>query len=97
MTDLRRPGRLQVGDDVAVEAEPSADGRVYLATLPDGPLVCLEGSATVIWREAIGSRASEVAARVAERVGVPVAEVGPDVERFLTELAARGFLVEDAR
>ena len=83
---------------VAVEREPesatSPAARVYLASLPDGPLLYLDGTAAVIWTEAVTAAESSVAVRVADLVGLAAAEVEPDVERFLAELVERGLLVE---
>jgi hypothetical protein len=82
---------------VAVESVPAKDAdqvaRTYVAPLPDGPLLCLEGTGALIWREALAARPSTVAIRVADAVGLPADEIRPDVDRLLAELVERGLLV----
>jgi hypothetical protein len=95
----RRAARYRVGSAVAFESEigSGADAvtRVYVASLPDGPLLCLEGPAALIWTEAVAVGDSSVAARVADAVGVSLDEVAQDVARFLDDLVDRGLLVDD--
>lgn len=67
---------------------------VYLAPLPDGPIVVLEGIGAVLWRLAIDEGESErdVAAAAARLTGTEAADIRDEVEAFLAELIARGLL-----
>jgi hypothetical protein len=65
---------------------------VYVACLPAGPLVVLEGAAAVIWGEATGGPADGWVGRVAQSVGRPEADISSDVEAFVADLCARGLL-----
>lgn len=98
MTSGSQAARFEVGPDVAVESVPESDAdhvaRIYVAPLPDGPLLCLEGTGAIIWEEAVRAGESSVVARVAARVGLPVDEIEQDVAQFLDELVQRGLLVE---
>jgi hypothetical protein len=90
MTRFRRPGDLAVVEDVA-------HGTVYVATVPAGPLVVLGGPAAAVWRAAVGEDATgddeaDVVERVAEASGVPASEIRTEVEAFVADLLARGYL-----
>ena len=79
------------GPDVGVTL--SHDGTsVYLAHLPDGPLVVLEGVAALIWQEATAAPASGWVGRVATAVGESEEHIGADVDAFVTDLRARHLL-----
>ncbi|MGO4599364.1 PqqD family peptide modification chaperone [Terrabacter sp. 2RAF25] len=67
-------------------------GTVYVASLPAGPIVVLEGAAALIWSEATGEPAAGWVARVAGAVGQVEADITADVEAFVDELCARGLL-----
>ena len=69
------------------------DGNVvYLARLPGGPLVVLEGPAARIWVEATTAPAEGWVARVAYAFDEPEQAVAGDVERFVAELRQQAFL-----
>lgn len=87
----RRPPEVGV---VEGRQEESPEGvPVYLARLPQGPLVVLEGSAAVIWRAATREGApSEVVRTVAEELGTAQEDIRADVESFLEELVREGLL-----
>lgn len=74
---------------VAVERR---EGTVYVACLPDGPIIALEGTAAVIWSEACSSAAGPIADRVADHIDRDAAEIAADVERFIHDLVAQGLL-----
>lgn len=80
---LRRPA------DVAIVEE---SGVVYLGLLPGGPLIVLDGSASVVWHAAQGAARDGVARRVAEATGVDERVVAPSVAGFVDELLAKGLL-----
>ncbi len=76
---------------VAVEQFEDA---VYIARLPDGPIIALEGTAAVIWSEACSSAPGPIADRVAHHVDRDAAQIAPDVELFIQDLVAQGLLRE---
>ena len=86
MSPLRPAPRVAVVEDEAI---------VYAATLPDGPIVVLDGGAAAIWVEACAGERSSIADRVAETTGAPVDEIRPAVHAFVDELVQRGLLVAD--
>jgi hypothetical protein len=65
---------------------------VYVAALPAGPLVVLEGTAALIWGEATAEPAAGWVGRVADAVGRPEADIAADVEAFALDLCERGLL-----
>lgn len=79
------------------------DPHLYVAHLPSGPLVVLDGSAAVVWHAATldrgelfaspGDLVAEVAASVAEMVGLEVDDVRSGVADLLADLVGRGLLV----
>lgn len=88
MTPAFRPG-----SDTGVTV--SEEGRtVYLAHLPAGPILVLEGAAAVIWAEGTTAPAEGWLERVAASVGEPAAAIATDVEAFVADLRERR-LIED--
>jgi hypothetical protein len=84
------------GPDTGVTV--GADGLVvYLAHLPAGPIVVLEGAAAVIWGEGTASPADGWVERVAESVGQPVELIAADVDDFVASLRAHALIEDDAR
>jgi Coenzyme PQQ synthesis protein D (PqqD) len=77
-------GPLTVADD--------SDGirSVYLATLPDGPLLVLEGTSALIWRQA--QRDGDLVTNVAQQVHEHPTSIRVEVEHFVEALVARGLL-----
>ena len=86
MTAAYRPG-----GDVGVTLVHD-DLTVYLARLPDGPVMVLEGVAALIWVEATTAPAVGWCRRVAEAVGEPQERIVGDVEAFVTDLRERGLI-----
>lgn len=86
MSRLRPAPRVAVVEDASV---------VYAATLPDGPIVVLDGGAAAIWVEACAGDRSSIADRVSEATGAPVDEIRATVHAFVDELVERGLLVAD--
>jgi hypothetical protein len=82
--------RYTVPDDVAVVTE---DDAVYVARLPRGPIVALDGSAAEIWRAVTdpGPEADWLM-RLATHFAMPVDAIGADTRAFLADLTARGLL-----
>lgn len=81
---LRRTGDCALSDDGA--------GPVYLAKLPDGPIVVLEGAGALIFRELTSASDERWLGRVAAAVGQHEADVAPAVEEFVADLRARGLV-----
>jgi hypothetical protein len=80
------------GPDAGVTV--SDDGMsVYVARLPGGPLLVLDGAAALIWAEATTAPATGWVARVAELVGQPEDAITADVRAFVGDLSARELLV----
>jgi len=96
---MTTPGtsRLRVPDNVAVilstpSSEVDADqGHAYVAAIPDGPLVVLDGPAFVIWKVAEGEE-DTVVSRVAELTATSPGSIRADVEHFVERLVEQGFL-----
>ena len=87
----RLPERLAWVDD----APGGEDANVYLAHVPDGQPLVLRGSARSIWLVAQESRdAQELAAVLADAVGLPASRIAPEVSAFLDELVTDGLLEE---
>lgn len=81
------------GADVAVVASDADDLlRTYVARVPDGPLLVLEGPAHVIWEEALSGDEVDLVDRVAARLEVATEDVADAVETYLAELQSRGLL-----
>jgi len=77
-------GPLRVADD--------SDGirPVYLATLPAGPLLVLEGTSALIWRQA--QRDGDLVTNVAQLVHEDPTSIRVEVEHFVEALVTRGLL-----
>jgi hypothetical protein len=92
VTSYRVPSRVAY----VVEDDSEGPATVYLMTLPDGAPAVLRDSAAVIWMVAADGE-GDVAAAVADLVGMTTEEVSADVDRFLDELVQLGVLeVDDA-
>jgi len=67
------------------------DGVLWAAALPAGPACRLDGTGRLVWEAARGGAAAEeVVETVAQTVGLPAGEIGPDVLAFLDLLAELG-------
>lgn len=84
--------RLQPAPGVAVVHD---GGVVFVAPLPGGPIVVLEGGAAVIWDGACDGDRSSLPERVARATDTPVEDIRSDVEEFVAELLGRGLLVSN--
>lgn len=88
MTPAFRPA-----PDVGVTT--SRDGAtVYVARLPAGPILVLDGAGAVIWAEATGGTADEWIDRVAEAFDVDAAAIADDARAFVRSLCGDGVLDE---
>ncbi|GLI27353.1 hypothetical protein ARHIZOSPH14_15950 [Agromyces rhizosphaerae] len=85
-------GPLRCADAVGVVEHADV---LYVAALPHGPILVLEGVAPGIWHAAIGSERGAVADAVADAIGAEAAEIRADVDAFVDDLVERGLLRED--
>jgi len=69
------------------------DDAVYVARLPQGPIVVLAGTAAVVWRAACGEGEGTVAERAAGSVDRDSSAIAEAVDGFVADLVARGLLV----
>jgi hypothetical protein len=81
------------GPGIAMEQHDEA---VYVARLPDGPIIVLEGTAALIWHEACSSGPGTIADRVGEQVDRDTGEIADAVARFVEDLLAQGLLHQAA-
>lgn len=65
---------------------------VYVAPLPRGPIVVLDGTAALVWRAACDGPADTIAARVADRVDEAAEGIEGAVDAFVADLLDRGLL-----
>ncbi|PUA81517.1 PqqD family protein [Nocardioides currus] len=84
-----------IADDIAWVSREELDAGglpvAYVAPLPHGPAVVLEGSACLVWLlVAQGGTLEEIVEEAAELAGLAPSEVAADVEVLLTDLVAMG-------
>lgn len=82
---------LAAGPDVAWVR---VDDVVYVAALPDPPILVLDGAAALIWVTALEVDSALLVDEIAARSGVPLTELRTDVESFVADLRSRRLLVE---
>jgi len=82
---------FRASGDVGVVVTTDGDP-VYVAQLPDGPVLVLEGVAAAIWTAATTGPAQGWVARVAQLFGESEESVSRDVATFVEDLEARGIL-----
>jgi hypothetical protein len=71
--------------------DEAAGPLVYVARLPSGPLLVLEGTAALIWRAVEAD--TDVVVSVARETGADPADIRSDVHSFLDELVQLGVVV----
>jgi hypothetical protein len=82
------------GFDVAPRTGVATDGQdVYVARLPDGPILRLGGTAAIVWDAAVSGPEASIADRVAATMGVEPASLQADVTAFVAALLAQGLIV----
>ena len=69
---------------------------LYVATLPDGPIVVLDGISALIWDEACAGPRESIVERVAAATTAMPEAIRAHVERFVADLVSRGLLVKAA-
>lgn len=67
---------------------------IYVAHLPDGPILSLTGTAALVWRAAVNGPAQQIADRVAAEAGLLAEDIADDVTTFVETLLAEGLLAE---
>ena len=67
---------------------------IYVAHLPDGPILSLTGTAALVWRAALDGPAQGISDRVAAAAGLPVGDIADDVTVFVETLLGGGLIVE---
>ncbi|WDH79482.1 PqqD family protein [Microbacterium esteraromaticum] len=73
-----------------------ADDVVYIAPLPDGPIMVLDGVSALIWQtitDPVGATDTEVAAHVAAATGQRPDDIAGHVTSFLDDLVRRGVII----
>jgi len=65
---------------------------VYVAYLPDGPILELRGTAALIWREALEGPRETLAERISSAVVARPADVSVDVMAFIELMVAKGLI-----
>ncbi|MBN7793406.1 PqqD family peptide modification chaperone [Microbacterium sp. 2216-1] len=84
--------RVRPSDLCAVIDE---DDIVYVAPLPDGPVLVLDGVSALIWQTALDPQIDDTVAYVADATGQRPEDIAGHVEAFVTDLVRRGALVVD--
>lgn len=69
---------------------------IYVAALPDGPILVLEGVSAVAWRGLAAGGVAGMLAAVVEATGVEIASVEDDLVGFAEDLQARGLVQKQA-
>jgi hypothetical protein len=64
----------------------------YVAPLPDGPILVLDGIAALIWAEACAGDREHLAVRVAASLDPPGEDIAGEVDAFVSRLVERGLL-----
>jgi hypothetical protein len=83
---------LRIADRVAFVVD---DGSVFVAQLPDGPILALHQASALIWDEALSGDREHLAQRVATATGAEIVDVAEYVEGFVADLIDRGLLEPD--
>lgn len=92
MTTTSAP--LGLGRGVAWTTDTGNGGRVYVASVPNGPIAVFEGTAALIWELALQGPRETLVERVASATEQPVATVHDDVVDFVRRLLEQGWLDE---
>ncbi|MBY6060287.1 PqqD family peptide modification chaperone [Microbacterium esteraromaticum] len=69
------------------------DGVVYVAPLPDGPILVLDGVSALIWQTVCDSQVDDAVAYVADATGQRPDDIAGHIEAFIDGLVRRGALV----
>ena len=80
-----------------VEPSGAATPVVYLAYLPDGPIVVLEGPGAITWIEAILDDPLPLSSRVGRHYDADGTAVSDEVDAFVADLVERRLLADGAQ
>lgn len=69
------------------------EDKLYVATLPDGPIVVLDGISALIWDEACAGDRETIVERVAAVTNAAPDAIRAHVQGFMADLVSRGLLV----
>ena len=83
--------RLDVPPGVAIEGH---EGAYYLARMPDGPIIVLDGVAALIFNEATTGEREHLVDRVVDQVDGTREQVDEHVRAIVGRLIADGLLIE---
>lgn len=86
--------RMRAADAVGVIDD---DTVMYVAPLPDGPILVLDEVSALAWRTACEFGPQAVAQAVADATGEDTETVAAPLAAFLDDLVGRGLLVADAQ
>lgn len=67
---------------------------LYVARLPEGPIIMLDAIGELIWRELAGRTRDELTGRIAAQVGASIESIAADIESFVDELIGLGLILE---
>jgi hypothetical protein len=81
---------LALADRVAATI---VDDDVFVAHLPDGPILALRGTAAIVWRAVLDGPRETVLERVAEATGASAEAISGEVDDFVDDLLAQGLIV----
>lgn len=90
-----RPAFTPAPDVRVVIPDEESSSTLYVATMPDGPILVLANEAGAIWLEATTGPAGDWLSRVASRAGLSADEIEPSARTFLADLVERGVLVAE--
>ena len=81
---------------VRIDDSDGTELRVFLGRMPTGPILALDGTAALIWDEAVRGDEDGLAGRVALRTGASIDDLRTIVTRFVEKLITERLLVRVA-
>lgn len=82
-----------MADGTAVEPMPHA---VYVAPLPDGPILVFEGVAALVWDAVTTLDREDVVDEIAEQTASVPADIRATVDTFIADLIDRALIAVEA-
>lgn len=83
--------RLNLSPDVVGQRDGES---LYLARLPEGPIVVVDSIGELIWDELSGRTLLSAVERIASQLNVAPEQIARAVESFVNELVELGFVLE---
>lgn len=71
-----------------------ADDDIFVARLPDGPIIRLSGTAAAIWTAALQD-GDLLLSHLSAVFAMPGGAIAADVDAFISDLVERGLLMDD--